>query len=117
MGAALAQPRVHARCGTNLVAVLAVGSVALGRLPGLLQVPAFLLAIGVAAEVLSLAGRRPRSIGARLLLGPGAFLQKYVTTSEPTEAEQGVACHALRACLVEHARLTATDETEVAAAA
>jgi hypothetical protein len=99
--------RIHNRCGTNLVALLAVCTMALLPLRGFLQVPAMLVSIGSGAELLSLAARRPRSWLSRLLVAPGRVLQRHVTTQEPTLAEQAVGCHALLAALEEHARVEA----------
>jgi uncharacterized protein YqhQ len=99
--------RIHNRCGTNLVALLAVCTLALLPLRGFLQAPAMLLCIGAGAELLSFAARRPSSVLSRLLVAPGRFLQRHVTTQEPTRAEQAVGCHALLAALAEHARVEA----------
>lgn len=109
--AVLAAPRVHDRCGTNLVVLMLVFGVALTRLPTLVQVPAFLLLLASAAEVVAIAARRPRALWSRLVLGGGRAVQRYVTTCEPTADEQAVGCHALRACLVEHARAIGGDQT------
>lgn len=103
--AVLACPRVHNRCGTNLVFLLAVASFALAAVPAMLQLPVFLASLGLAVETMSLAARRPRFIGSRALLVGGRALQRYVTTAEPTPAEQAVACRALSAALAEHFRL------------
>lgn len=99
--AVMASARVHNRCGTNLVALLAVLAVFLNPMPFVVQIPAFLAGLGVAAEALSLAARRPDHLLSRLLLAPGRALQRWVTTVEPTRDEQVVACNALRACLAE----------------
>jgi uncharacterized protein YqhQ len=115
--AVMACTRIHNRCGTNLVALLAVCTMALLPLRGYLQVPAMLVSIGSGAELLSLAARRPRSWLSRLLVAPGRFLQRHVTTQEPTLAEQAVGCHALLAALEEHARVEAEIAVEDAAAA
>ena len=39
--------------------------------------------------------------------GGGRFLQRYLTTVEPSAAEQQVGCRALQAALAEHARVEA----------
>ena len=105
--AVLACPRVHDRCGTNLVFLAMVGGLALAGLPALFQVPAFLLLMATTAEVVTKAAGRPRSPVSRLVLVGGRALQRHVTTAEPTAAEQRVGCRALAACLAEHERLVA----------
>jgi uncharacterized protein YqhQ len=91
--------RVHNRCGTNLVVVMLVAGLFLVRLATVVQIPAFLLVLAAVAELMTLAAGRPRAVLSRLLVGPGRFLQRWLTTAEPTPAEQAVACHALTACL------------------
>jgi hypothetical protein len=119
-GAVLACPRVHNRCGTNLVFLLAVSSLAMVAVPTALQLPLFLVALGTTVELMSLAARWPRFLGSRLLLSGGRALQRFVTTAEPTAAEQAVACRALSAALTVHAELEAaeavTDERILVAA-
>ena len=66
----LACPRVHPRCGTNLVVLVALIGILLQRQPAIIQVLGFLLGVAVAAEVLTLAGRWPRSPRRSLRLGP-----------------------------------------------
>jgi uncharacterized protein YqhQ len=105
--AVLRSPRVHNRCGTNLVFLLMVLAVPVAAVPAVVQVPAFLLLLGAGAEIVSLAARRPRALASRLLLAGGRALQRWVTTAEPTWAEQQVGCRALAACIAEHGRLTA----------
>ena len=105
--AVLRSPRVHDRCGTNLVFLLMVCSVPLASLPGLVQLPALLVVLAAAAEVVSLAARRPGALASRAVLAGGRSLQRWVTTAEPAPAEQQVACLALTACLREHARAVA----------
>lgn len=116
--AVLRADRVHDRCGTNLVFLVLLGGLVVRETAGgLWQVPAFLLLIGAAAEVVTLAAKRPAALPSRLLLGGGKALQRWVTTAEPTAAEQRLGCLALSACLVEHARLTALDTPPVPALA
>lgn len=100
--AALAASRLHPRCGTNLLFPLTAAGMALSTLPAVVQIFAGVLALGLVAEALSLAARSPRAIWARLLLGPGLFLQRHITTAEPTRDEQAVACRAMAACLELH---------------
>jgi hypothetical protein len=115
--AVLACPRVHNRCGTNLVFLLAVVSLAMTAVPAVVQLPLFLGALGVTVELVSLAARWPRFLGSRALLSGGRLLQRVVTTAEPTPAEQAVACRALAAALAAHARLESADAEPVLVAA
>ena len=103
--AVLRCPRVHDRCGTNLVVLAMLGGLALVNSPAAVQLPAFLLVMAVAAEGVTLAARRPRSAPSRLLLAGGRALQRHVTTAEPTPGEQAVGCRALAACLAHHEQL------------
>jgi len=105
LDAVLGAPRVHDRCGTNVVFLMMGAGVALLWLPGMVQPPAFLLALAIAAEVVTLAAGRPGAPLSRLLLGGGRWLQRVLTTAEPSAAEQAVGCRALLAALEEHARL------------
>lgn len=117
--AVLQCPRVHDRCGTNLVFLAMLGGLALAGLPGTFQIPAFALVMASTAEAVTLAAGRPRSPLSRLVLAGGRALQRYVTTSEPTAAEQAIGCRALTACLDQHNRLagSAVSPAEVLAAA
>jgi uncharacterized protein YqhQ len=115
--AVLACPRVHNRCGTNLVFLLAVLSLAMAAVPTALQLPMFLVALGATVELMSLAAKYPRFLGSKMLLSGGRLLQRTVTTAEPTAAEQAVACRALMAALDEHARVEAAEDEPVLAAA
>lgn len=105
--AAMAASRLHPRCGTNLLVPLTAVGMALSTLPAAVQVVAGVLALGLVAECLSLAARTPKAVWARLLLGPGLFLQRHVTTSEPTAEEQAVACRAMATCVELHYALAA----------
>lgn len=99
VGAVLACSRVHNRCGTNLVVLmLLAGSLLMGVSP-LLQIPVFLALLAVSAEVVSLAAKRPRFVMSRLVLAGGRAAQRWITTAEPTPAEQAVGCRALLAVL------------------
>lgn len=104
VGAAMAMTRLHPRCGTNLLIPLALVGVALSGLSSAAQLIGGAAALAFTAEALTLAARRRTALWSRLLLAPGLFLQRYVTTAEPTREEQAVACHAMAACLAEHAR-------------
>lgn len=97
--AVLACPRVHNRCGTNLVVVMLLAGALLMGVSPLFQVPAFVALLAVSAEVVSLAAKRPRFVMSRLVLVGGRAVQRWLTTSEPTPAEQAVGCRALAAVL------------------
>jgi uncharacterized protein YqhQ len=110
-GAVLQADRVHNRCGTNLVfLMLVLGLLTQGAVTGLWQAPLFLAMLGLSAEVVGLAATRPGNLLSRALLVGGKALQRWVTTAEPTRAEQAVGCHALLACLDEHARIVGREE-------
>jgi uncharacterized protein YqhQ len=114
--AVLGAPRVHPRCGTNLVALVVVPTAFLTHFAAPVQIVAALGLVGAAAELLTVSARRPRSIVTWAVLAPGLLLQRFATTAEPTAPEQEVACRALAACLAEHHRLTAPSEALTAAA-
>jgi uncharacterized protein YqhQ len=95
-------PRVHARCGTNLVVWLALCAPLLSRLSGPAQVVALPVALAVVAELLTIAARNPGSLYAKVALAPGAAMQFWVTTREPSATEQAIGCRALSACLARH---------------
>ena len=104
--AVLGCPRVHDRCGTNLVFLAMLGGLALTSVPGAFQLPAFALTMATTAEAVSLAAGRPHAAMSRIVLAGGRALQRYVTTAEPTADEQAVGCRALAACLAHHHSLT-----------
>jgi uncharacterized protein YqhQ len=110
-------PRIHDRCGTNLVFLMAALGIALQGLPTYQQLPIYLVALGACVELLTVAGRWPRSIPSRLMLAGGRFLQAHVTTREPTWAEQEIACVALSAAVAEHERLELADQFDLEASA
>ena len=94
--------RIHPRCGTNLVLWIAMAAPLAQRLPGVAQVVAYPLLLGVIAELLSLAARRPQWLVSRVLVAPGMLLQEFVTTTEPSREQQRIGCVALSACLERH---------------
>jgi uncharacterized protein YqhQ len=100
--AVLACPRVHNRCGTNLVVVMLLAGALLTDVGPVLQVPAFLALLALSAELVSLAAKRPRFLLSRVVLVGGRAVQRWVTTAEPTAAEQVVGCRALVAVLSAH---------------
>jgi len=114
--AVLRADRVHNRCGTNLVFLMLVfGLLLRGHVHGVAQVPVFLGLLGLSAEIIGWLALRPQWLVSRFVLGGGKALQRWVTTAEPTAAEQAVGCHALVACLAEHAHIVALDDVPVVA--
>jgi uncharacterized protein YqhQ len=116
--AVLAASRVHDRCGTNVVAVLIAGCLLPLPSTGVLSLVTFLLVFAGSVEIVSLAARRPRAFASRVILAGGHFLQRYVTTAEPTREEQAVGVKALQTCLAmlaaERLADSALDELEAA---
>jgi len=110
--AVLACPRVHNRCGTNLVFLMLVGGMLLMHLPALIQIPAFVVLLAAIAEVISVAAGRPGLLPSRILLGGGRALQRWVTTAEPTAAEQAVGCAALAAAVAAHLDLESAEHPD-----
>jgi hypothetical protein len=104
----LACPRVHPRCGTNLIVWMAVAALWLGRLPLLIQLPAVVLTLACVAEIVTAAGQHKTTMLAKFVLTPGEVLQRFLTTSEPSPDEQSVACRAISACLELHGHLAET---------
>jgi uncharacterized protein YqhQ len=91
--------RVHPRCGTNVVAVLLLFAVVPIQANVGLIVLLWVLMLAGAVELVSAAAKTPLRPVSRMILAGGRLLQRYVTTAEPTYAEQAVACRALGACL------------------
>jgi len=98
--------RVHNRCGTNLVTLLAILGLVTNPLPLLLQIPLFAVGLALSAELLTIAAAHPAAWWSRALLSGGRLLQRTVTTAEPSRPELEVACRSLLGCLAEHARVT-----------
>ena len=114
VAAVLGCSRVHNRCGTNLVVVMLLAGVLLVDVAPVLQLPAFVALLAVSAEVVSLAATRPRWLMSRLVLGGGRAVQRWLTTAEPTAAEQEVGCRALLAVLAVHEGSNAPPNNEAA---
>lgn len=91
--------RVHPRCGTNVVAVLLLFALVPFQAGIGLTVVLWVMMLAGAVELVSGAAKSPLRPVSRFVLAGGRLLQGYVTTSEPTYAEQAVACRALGACL------------------
>jgi uncharacterized protein YqhQ len=116
--AVLRAPRVHDRCGTNVVAVLVLACLLPLPSGALLGTLAFVLLFAVSVEIVSMAARRPASLLSRVILFGGHQLQRFVTTAEPTREEQAVGVKALQACLAllaaDRAATTELDALEAA---
>lgn len=95
--------RVHNRCGTNLLSLLLVFSLLIVPAGAWAELPLFLIALGISAELVSLAAKRPGAWWSRAVLAPGRWVQRNVTTAEPTRDELVLGCRALEAALAEHA--------------
>ncbi len=99
------QPRVHPRCGTSFLLIVALMSILLFSFfgwPGVWQRIALRLALlpvvaGVSYEVIRLTGRS-RAAWVRALSWPGLALQR-LTTRVPDDAQLEVAVAALRAVI------------------
>jgi uncharacterized protein YqhQ len=118
LDAVLAAPRVHDRCGTNVVAVLIAGCLLPLPSHGPVSVLSFLFVFALSVEIVTLAARRPRSWWGRAVLFGGHQLQRFVTTAEPTREEQAIGVKALQTCLAmlaaDRAAEAAVDELEAA---
>lgn len=116
--AVLRAPRIHDRCGTNVVAVLVLACLLPLPSGGLLSTLSFVVLFSVSVEVVSMAAKRPRSVLSRVVLFGGHQLQRFVTTAEPTREEQLVGVKALQACLAmlaaDRVATAALDELEAA---
>jgi uncharacterized protein YqhQ len=116
--AVLRAPRVHDRCGTNVVAVLVLACLLPLPSGALLGTLAFVVLFATSVEVVSMAARHPSSALSRVILFGGHQLQRFVTTAEPTREEQAVGVKALQACLAllaaDRAATTELDALEAA---
>lgn len=99
LDAVLRTSRVHDRCGTNVVAVLIAGCLLPLPTSGVWSFVSFLTIFALSVEIVSFAARTPRARLSRLVLAGGHFLQRHVTTAEPTPEEQAVGVKALQTCL------------------
>jgi uncharacterized protein YqhQ len=95
--------RIHDRCGTN--AVFLAFAVAPFVTRNFLLIPAVL----VAAELLRfMVVKHQYSPATRILVAGGRFLQRTLTTVEPTIDEMAVGCRAVEACVAKHNELVAS---------
>jgi uncharacterized protein YqhQ len=99
LNAVMRASRIHDRCGTNVVAVLVLACLLPIPSTGVLSVLTFVGLFAASVEVVSMAARHPRFWGSRVILSAGHFLQRRVTTAEPTLEEQAVGVKALQTCL------------------
>lgn len=110
--------RLHRRCGTNLVAILAVLTLVYipasdARIAYLANSAWMIVMMPVALEIFLLLNRWPDSWPARALVAPGLLLQKLVTTREPSLAQLAVAGIALREVLALEAHAAVPVAAEV----
>lgn len=96
--------RVHPRCGTNLIGLLLLSSPFYLILDGIDPPFWFAAVYGIAAPALAVevfrhAARTPASRSSRALLFAGTFVQRYITTKEPSDAQIEVAMRALNVVL------------------
>jgi uncharacterized protein YqhQ len=101
LAAVAAHSRIHDRCGSNLVAiilVLSLASLPLGQaLPGFaFSVLYSLLVVALAFELFRLVTRRPQRAASRVVLCAGRTLQRTLTTREPDPKQLKLACRALQ---------------------
>jgi len=95
--------RIHDRCGTNAVFLMVLIAPLVAKY-GLL-----LPAVLVAAEVIRYAVvKAPKHPLTRVLVAGGRFLQRTITTTEPTLEELAVGCRAVEACVAETQRVLVT---------
>ncbi len=92
--------RIHDRCGTNLLAIIFVLTLACVPLGGGLMAQAASLAamvvlIALALELFRLVERRPAAPASRAVLLCGRSLQRLLTTREPHADQLELACRAL----------------------
>lgn len=105
--------RVHDRCGTNIVVPALFALATIPEVSPLLDLPISIVVVAACAELVAVLEARPRLVVTRFVLGLGRLAQRWVTTAEPSPAQQAVGCHALAACLAYHHRViagTATDD-------
>jgi len=97
----------HPRCGSNLIAPMAVTTIAANMLlraagkenKPLATLVAGLVSIGTAVELFSWMGRHQTHPLARTLRRPGIEMQRFFTTTEPSLEQLDVADSALRELL------------------
>jgi uncharacterized protein YqhQ len=95
--------RIHDRCGTNAVFLVTLFA------PLIASNGLILSGVLVAAEVIRFAvTKHPRSPLTRILVAGGRFLQRTVTTTEPTLEELAVGCRAVEACVARSQRVLVT---------
>jgi uncharacterized protein YqhQ len=91
--------RIHVRCGTNVVAILLLLATIPIQANVAVSAVVWVAMLAGAVELVSAAAKSPLRPVSRFVLVGGRLLQRFVTTSEPSHAEQAVACRALSACL------------------
>lgn len=96
-------PKEHDRCGSNLVGPYLVATVlanwamrkTLGKRTPIGSAVAGAVSLGSALEALRWANEHRSSPVSRLLLAPGRYIQRHITTVEPTAAQMEVGQQAM----------------------
>ncbi|MCD6020829.1 MAG: hypothetical protein K0R20_539 [Actinomycetia bacterium] len=109
-------PKEHVRCGTNFLIIVMIITIFVFTLfgtPALLwrilsRVIAIPIIAAISYEALRLGAKHPGSLGMRILMTPGIWLQK-ITTQQPDASQIEVAVTSFRELLRREAEATAVD--------
>jgi uncharacterized protein YqhQ len=109
-------PKEHVRCGTNFLIIVMIITIFVFTLfgtPALLwrilsRVIAIPIIAAISYEALRLGAKHPGSLGMRILMAPGIWLQK-ITTQQPDASQIEVAVTSFRELLRRESEATALD--------
>jgi uncharacterized protein YqhQ len=109
-------PKEHVRCGTNFLIIVMIITIFVFTLfgtPALLwrilsRVIAIPIIAAISYEALRLGAKHPGSLGMRILMTPGIWLQK-ITTQQPDASQIEVAVTSFRELLRRESEATAVD--------
>jgi uncharacterized protein YqhQ len=109
-------PKEHVRCGTNFLIIVMIITIFVFTLfgtPALLwrilsRVIAIPIIAAISYEALRLGAKHPGSLGMRILMAPGIWLQK-ITTQQPDASQIEVAVTSFRELLRREAEATALE--------
>jgi uncharacterized protein YqhQ len=109
-------PKEHVRCGTNFLIIVMIITIFVFTLfgtPALLwrilsRVVAIPIIAAISYEALRLGAKHPGSLGMRILMTPGIWLQR-ITTQQPDASQIEVAVTSFRELLRREAEATAAD--------
>jgi uncharacterized protein YqhQ len=109
-------PKEHVRCGTNFLIIVMIITIFVFTLfgtPALLwrilsRVIAIPIIAAISYEALRLGAKHPGSLGMRILMAPGIWLQK-ITTQQPDASQIEVAVTSFRELLRREAEATAVE--------